>query len=169
MRAPASKSWCPAVSLKHSQGLTGLDALLFVSKPLSPESQLLQQPGPPGPLDVVNKTPNSPSCEHLPDPGCLAAAAAELSPTSTLGVGAVSSSLFRGFVSASGMSALRLVDGAGSGIVCRSWISVGRRDGGGSGGVGAEATSVMYGSIGASSSAGTKSSGCSGLGMYTRT
>ncbi|GJV19788.1 hypothetical protein Tco_1368808 [Tanacetum coccineum] len=46
---------------------------------------------------------------------------------------------------------------------------MGKKDGGGSGGVGAEATSVMYASIGASSSAGTKSSGCLGSGMYTGT
>ncbi|GJS44100.1 hypothetical protein Tco_0569143 [Tanacetum coccineum] len=49
-------------------------------------------------------------------PGCLAAAAAELSPTSHPGLGEVNSSLFRGEVSASGISALRLVDGVGSGI-----------------------------------------------------
>ncbi|GKB36639.1 putative ribonuclease H-like domain-containing protein, partial [Tanacetum coccineum] len=43
-----------------------------------------------------------------------------------------------------------------------SRISVGRKDGGGSGGVGAEATSVMYGSIGASILSGTTSRwGCS--------
>ncbi|GKA59608.1 hypothetical protein Tco_0758921 [Tanacetum coccineum] len=38
------------------------------------------------------------------------------SPTSHPGLGVVSSSLFRGGVSASRISALRLVDGAGSGI-----------------------------------------------------
>ncbi|GKF81707.1 hypothetical protein Tco_0240309, partial [Tanacetum coccineum] len=59
-----------------------------------------------------------------------------LSNLTPIGLGVVSSSLFRGGVSASGISALRLVDGAG---------------------------------IGASSSAGTKSSGCSGSGMYTGT
>ncbi|GKG44083.1 hypothetical protein Tco_0483176, partial [Tanacetum coccineum] len=41
-------------------------------------------------------------------PGCLAEAATELSPTSHLGLGAVSSSLFRGGVSALGISALLL-------------------------------------------------------------
>ncbi|GKF98620.1 hypothetical protein Tco_0297403, partial [Tanacetum coccineum] len=49
-------------------------------------------------------------------PGCLAVAAAELSPISHPGLGVVSSSLFRGGVSASGISALWLVDGAGSSI-----------------------------------------------------
>ncbi|GJQ98760.1 hypothetical protein Tco_0521745 [Tanacetum coccineum] len=48
------------------------------------------------------------------------AAAAELSnslpPTSHPGLGVVSSNLFRGGVSASGISALRLVNGAGRGI-----------------------------------------------------
>ncbi|GKF21315.1 hypothetical protein Tco_0069953, partial [Tanacetum coccineum] len=69
-------------------------------------------------------------------------------------------------VSASGISALRLVDGAGSGIVRGGRISEGKKDGGGGG---AEATSVMYASIGALSSVGTKFLGCLGLGMYTGT
>ncbi|GKG63363.1 hypothetical protein Tco_0640858, partial [Tanacetum coccineum] len=51
-------------------------------------------------------------------PGCLAAAAAAAkhSPTLHPCLGVVSSSLFRGGVLASGISALRLVDCAGSGI-----------------------------------------------------
>ncbi|GKB42105.1 hypothetical protein Tco_0887047, partial [Tanacetum coccineum] len=86
--------------------------------------------------------------------GCLAAATSELSPTSHPGIGAVSSSIFQGGVLASGILALRLVDGAGSGIVRRGRISGGKKDGGGGG---AKAISVMYASIGASSSAGTLS------------
>ncbi|GKA82876.1 hypothetical protein Tco_0789624 [Tanacetum coccineum] len=58
------------------------------------------------------------------DPGCLAAAATELSLTTSLGVGVVSSHLFQGGMSASGMSALRIVDGAGNGI------GKGRKNGG---------------------------------------
>ncbi|GKD55487.1 hypothetical protein Tco_1288874 [Tanacetum coccineum] len=74
-------------------------------------------------------------------PGCLATAAAELFPTSQLGLGVVSSSLFRGGVSALGISALRLVDGASRGIVALGASSSAgtnpRRDkkNGGSGGV----------------------------------
>ncbi|GKF80659.1 hypothetical protein Tco_0239261 [Tanacetum coccineum] len=88
--------------------------------------------------------------------GCLAAAAAELSPISHPGLGVVSSSLFRGDVSASGISALRLVDGAGRGIGLRGRIREDKKNSG-------------SGGVGASSSAGTKSSGCSGSGMYTGT
>ncbi|GJU08217.1 hypothetical protein Tco_0273638 [Tanacetum coccineum] len=51
-------------------------------------------------------------------PGCLAAAAANLHTFTPRGWGVVSSNLFRGGVSASGISALRLVDGAGRGIGC---------------------------------------------------
>nr|GEY30818.1 zinc finger, CCHC-type [Tanacetum cinerariifolium] len=96
-----------------------------------PQSQLSQLHDPPGHRDVVNKTSNSLYYEHLP-------AAAELSPTSYPGLGAVSSSLFRGGVSALGISAMRLVDGTGrvyGGQIC------GDKKGGGSEGVGAEATS----------------------------
>ncbi|GJS27393.1 hypothetical protein Tco_0488013 [Tanacetum coccineum] len=64
------------------------------------------------------------------DHGCLAAAPVELSPTSTLGVGAISSSLFQGGVSALEMSAMRLVDGAGSGISNNGDILAGSRSGG---------------------------------------
>nr|GEX77458.1 putative reverse transcriptase domain-containing protein [Tanacetum cinerariifolium] len=65
--------------------------------------------------------------------GCLAAAAAtELSPTSHLGLGAVSSSLFRGGVSALGISTLWLVDGTGR--VCGGRIRRDKKDGS-SGGV----------------------------------
>nr|GEZ87971.1 hypothetical protein [Tanacetum cinerariifolium] len=49
------------------------------------------------------------------------------------------------------------------GWYCSSHLSRGDKKDGGSGGVGAEATTGMYASIGASSSAGTKSSGCSGM------
>nr|GFC58769.1 hypothetical protein [Tanacetum cinerariifolium] len=55
-------------------------------------------------------------------PSCLAAAATELSLTSHLGLGVVSSSLFRGGVSASGISSLRLVDGTGRCISNNSGI-----------------------------------------------
>nr|GFA15257.1 hypothetical protein [Tanacetum cinerariifolium] len=60
------------------------------------------------------------------------AAAAELSSTLHPGLGAVSSSLFGGGVSALGISALRLVDGTGR--VCGGQIRGGKKDGG-SGGV----------------------------------
>ncbi|GJS57531.1 hypothetical protein Tco_0652315 [Tanacetum coccineum] len=79
--------------------------------------------------------------------------AAELSPISHSGLGVVSSSLFRGGVSASEISAMRLVDGIGYRIRGAKNEMVG------SGGDG----------VGASSSAGTKSLGCSGSGMYTGT
>ncbi|GKG24240.1 hypothetical protein Tco_0392276 [Tanacetum coccineum] len=46
---------------------------------------------------------------------------------------------------ASGISALRLVDGVGSGIVRGGRISEGKKDGGGGG---EEAITVMYASIG---------------------
>ncbi|GKF27208.1 hypothetical protein Tco_0083102, partial [Tanacetum coccineum] len=95
----------------------------------------------------------SQSLVSIVGPGCFAAAA-ELSPTSHSGLGVVSSSLFRGDVSASGISALRLVDARG--IVCGGQIR-GAKKNGGSGG------------IGASSSVGTKSLGCLGSGMYTST
>nr|GEX74353.1 reverse transcriptase domain-containing protein [Tanacetum cinerariifolium] len=74
-------------------------------------------------------------------PGCLTTVI-ELSPTSHPGLGAVSSSLFRGGVSALGISAIRLVDGTGRGIVCGGQIHRDKKDGG-SGGVGAEATSEI--------------------------
>ncbi|GKD08871.1 hypothetical protein Tco_1188556 [Tanacetum coccineum] len=57
-------------------------------------------------------------------------------------------------MSASGISALRLVDGAGSGIGVE-YMEI-KKNGGSRG-------------VGASSSAGTKSSGCSGSGIYTGT
>nr|GEZ44375.1 hypothetical protein [Tanacetum cinerariifolium] len=53
--------------------------------------------------------------------GCLAATAAKLFLTSHPGLGAVSSSLFRGDVSASRISALRLVDGT-----CRDFLKIAR-------------------------------------------
>ncbi|GKB71659.1 hypothetical protein Tco_0933071, partial [Tanacetum coccineum] len=81
---------------------------------------LSQQHDHPGHPDVMHKTPYSLSPANIRlvivDLGCLAAAATELSPTSNLGVGAVSSSLFQGGMSALGMSGLQLVDGAGNGI-----------------------------------------------------
>nr|GFD50416.1 hypothetical protein [Tanacetum cinerariifolium] len=87
------------------------------------------------------------------------ATAAELSPTSRPGLGVASSGLFRGSVSSSRIPALRLVDGvykAPSALGLRDQIwgnknPSGRRD------------------AGASSSAGTKSSGCSNSGTNTGT
>ncbi|GJT36734.1 retrovirus-related pol polyprotein from transposon TNT 1-94 [Tanacetum coccineum] len=121
---------------------------------------------PSGHRDVVSKTPNSLYCEHLPvstelqstlraivGPGCIAAA--ELSPTSHLGLGVVSSSLFRGGVSASGISALRLVDGVGSGIGNNGRVP--DRSSGWS-----CSSHLSHGCSSASSLAGTKSLGCSG-------
>nr|GFD35087.1 hypothetical protein [Tanacetum cinerariifolium] len=80
--------------------------------------------------------------------------AVKLSPTSHLGLGVASSGLFRGGVSASGIPALRLVDGvdrASSALGLRGRIRGDKNPGG------------------ASSSAGTKSPGCSNSGTNTGT
>ncbi|GKC14100.1 hypothetical protein Tco_1010882, partial [Tanacetum coccineum] len=74
-------------------------------------------------------------------PGCLAAAAAELSPNSHPGLGVA--------------DAISLIS-TSSTLGLRGRIRGDKKNGGSRG-------------VGASSSAGTKSSGCSGFGMYTGT
>nr|GEW46631.1 hypothetical protein [Tanacetum cinerariifolium] len=96
-------------------------------------------------------------CEHLPVGPDHLAAAVELSPTSHPGLGVSSSGLFRGGVSASRIPALRLVDGvdrALSALGLRGQIRGDKNPGG-----------RRY--VCASSSAGTKSSGCSNSGTNT--